>query len=331
MTKSRGTKPHLSGKPRPRAPPKKEKPAPFRPDISPQEAERRASLSDKEKSDEAWKAAEDEQAWREQNWWTGEKYNPWAWSKPLSEQPLSEDGVDAYQSLFHAPGEDSSDDEKSMADADDAAQQEESVSTASSQSPPPPQVESTGSAKSFFHGARNPGPSLRNAYKAARKAERRTRKSAAQKDAEEFFRKRREERAEAHDRAMVDEPKDATEYWQYLKRSQRKDQEKYGVYYLALSTGLAALKADPDSNNFPKPGNFRCRGNDCLKADNINCCHHDLEKVLRGSGEFSERWLKKERHQWHPDKFSGPGANMDYARVCATEIFSFCERLLQGS
>ncbi|CZR56480.1 uncharacterized protein PAC_06368 [Phialocephala subalpina] len=330
MTKSRGTKPHLSGRPRPKAPPKKEKPAPFRPDISPQEVERRSKLSDKAKSNEAWEVADNEQIWLEQNWWTGEKYNPLAWSKPLSDSTPGEsllvDDPDVYHSFFRAHGEESSDDD------DDATQQEESTSSASSTPPKSQtQTESSGSAKAFFHGAGQSRPNPRNAYKAARKAERRIRKSAAQQDAEEFFRKRREKRAEAHDRAMVDEPKDTTKYWQNFKRSQRKDQEKYSVYYLALSTSLVAFKTDPNSNNFPKPHGFRCRGKDCLKVDNIKCCHHDLEKVLRGSGEFSGKWLKKERLQWHPDKFPGPGARMEHARVCSTEIFSLCERLLQGN
>ena len=36
----------------------------------------------------------------------------------------------------------------------------------------------------------------------------------------------------------------------------------------------------------------------------LRACRHDLEKLLRLSGQYSREWLKAERKEWHPDKFS---------------------------
>ena len=44
-----------------------------------------------------------------------------------------------------------------------------------------------------------------------------------------------------------------------------------------------------------------------MKVDKITACHHDLEKMLKGSGGYNVEWLKKERMRWHPDKFPGQG------------------------
>ncbi|KAF9734196.1 hypothetical protein PMIN01_07099 [Paraphaeosphaeria minitans] len=41
------------------------------------------------------------------------------------------------------------------------------------------------------------------------------------------------------------------------------------------------------------------------KADPIGlrACKHDVERLLRGSGNYGYEWLKKERLRWHPDRF----------------------------
>ncbi|KAF2443195.1 hypothetical protein P171DRAFT_391327 [Karstenula rhodostoma CBS 690.94] len=41
------------------------------------------------------------------------------------------------------------------------------------------------------------------------------------------------------------------------------------------------------------------------KADpaGLRACKHDVEHLLRGSGEYGYEWLKKERLRWHPDRF----------------------------
>ncbi|KUJ13823.1 uncharacterized protein LY89DRAFT_672104 [Mollisia scopiformis] len=47
---------------------------------------------------------------------------------------------------------------------------------------------------------------------------------------------------------------------------------------------------------------------DCVRGEKLGICHHDVLRVLRGSGVHveGEQWierLKRERLRWHPDKF----------------------------
>lgn len=41
------------------------------------------------------------------------------------------------------------------------------------------------------------------------------------------------------------------------------------------------------------------------KADpaGLRACKHDVERLLRASGEYTYEWLRQERLRWHPDRF----------------------------
>lgn len=62
---------------------------------------------------------------------------------------------------------------------------------------------------------------------------------------------------------------------------------------------------------FPKITRGFCKleARECVKGELFDCCQHDVQRCLRGSGVNTEGepWLeklKKERVRWHPDKFA---------------------------
>lgn len=59
----------------------------------------------------------------------------------------------------------------------------------------------------------------------------------------------------------------------------------------------------------------------------ISWCQHDVEKLLRGSEQYSARWLKQESLLWHPDRFGRKcaEAHKDRLQKVASELFViFC-------
>lgn len=66
-----------------------------------------------------------------------------------------------------------------------------------------------------------------------------------------------------------------------------------------------------DDLKFPKITRGFCKleARECVKGEFLDCCQHDVQRCLRGSGVNTEgeSWLeklKKERIRWHPDKFA---------------------------
>jgi hypothetical protein len=49
-----------------------------------------------------------------------------------------------------------------------------------------------------------------------------------------------------------------------------------------------------------------CTRNMCkpLKREAVGVCAHDLQELLRGSGQYSMEFLKTQRNRYHPDKFA---------------------------
>lgn len=63
-----------------------------------------------------------------------------------------------------------------------------------------------------------------------------------------------------------------------------------------------------------------------MRMPKLKLCHHELERTLRGSGSYSEAWLKKERLRWHPDKFATKGNGPELGG----EMFKLIQKLLEG-
>ena len=51
-----------------------------------------------------------------------------------------------------------------------------------------------------------------------------------------------------------------------------------------------------------KCSEFLCRSS--KRNESLRVCCHDLRRFLQASGQYSVEWLKAERIEWHPDKFS---------------------------
>ncbi|KUJ17591.1 uncharacterized protein LY89DRAFT_57884 [Mollisia scopiformis] len=298
MTRPRTpTKPHLNTKPRPQAPQSKEKPTPSRPNISPEEAARRSHLTPAERSAEALDASRAAESQHEGELWK---------CSPSSEEPSSSSRRSA------------SDQEK------DAAHMRSFFSNSrpaffDAQGDPIP---FTGSASSYFFGTGESQSGPQYTRKATRQEEKKERQRRAQAEQDA---KREQEYLESE--YLESSPPVDDEYWAALLLSQQRDKKEWGMYYLVLVADLRAFKSSrQDGVEFPALPNLRCPREDRLKGELIGCCHHDLEKVFRGSGMYSREWLRRERHQWHPDKFSRLGQN---AVERSTEVFKLCQKLLE--
>jgi len=77
---------------------------------------------------------------------------------------------------------------------------------------------------------------------------------------------------------------------------------------------------------FPRPPQFDCKRNGCIRGDKLMVCHHEVERTLMdvAGNKYSVTWLKKERLRWHPDRFS----NRIESRFLAQEIFQLIQSLI---
>ena len=86
---------------------------------------------------------------------------------------------------------------------------------------------------------------------------------------------------------------------------------------------------------FPDPLSYGCenlgaRRNGCLKGDYLQACHHDLERMLRGSGQYGHDFLRRLTHQFHPDKFSAcPEEVRAEMKRKAKDTFQMLRRLVE--
>lgn len=82
-------------------------------------------------------------------------------------------------------------------------------------------------------------------------------------------------------------------------------------------------------------GACRCTEVPCIirKADGgLRACEHDVGTLLRGSGQYSVAWLKKESHDWHPDRF-GRKCDEDFRDLLcskATELYAIIQTLMEA-
>lgn len=81
-----------------------------------------------------------------------------------------------------------------------------------------------------------------------------------------------------------------------------------------------------------------CDEPDCVarksRKEAVGACQHDLEMLLRVSGKYSERWLRKQRERWHSDKFVGKtkssGGAPEMLNRKANEMFSLFTELIEA-
>jgi len=59
-------------------------------------------------------------------------------------------------------------------------------------------------------------------------------------------------------------------------------------------------------------------------------CRHDVERLLKASGQYSLGWLRTERLAWHPDRFGRKCSpeSKDLLLKKATEMYTIFEELI---
>lgn len=94
-----------------------------------------------------------------------------------------------------------------------------------------------------------------------------------------------------------------------------------------------ALKKRTTFAETPEPVEV-CKDRGCAsrrqELDSIGTCKHDVESILRGSGQYNIAFLRKERLRWHPDKFArscDPSARQELAAK-ATQMYAIMEELI---
>ena len=155
------------------------------------------------------------------------------------------------------------------------------------------------------------------------KAEAETKTRAEQKRREEQERRRREYEAqqkakEAQARADEEQKQVAEHYRLWKQKCDMMFNGKMEIYVFP-HLPLAAVY---------------CRDVSCAArkatAGSLMACRHDVERLLRGSGQYSREWLRKERLAWHPDRF-GRRCNADFRKELnkkAEELYMVFEQLL---
>ncbi|MCJ1232013.1 hypothetical protein MMC12_008694 [Toensbergia leucococca] len=94
--------------------------------------------------------------------------------------------------------------------------------------------------------------------------------------------------------------------------------------------------SDPSAlTRFPDPPTYGCkmptkRQNACLKGDHLQACHHELEWMLRGSGQYCHDFVRQLTFKFHPDKFSAcPDAVRAKMEGKAKDMFQMLRKLME--
>lgn len=96
----------------------------------------------------------------------------------------------------------------------------------------------------------------------------------------------------------------------YLDLSERKKDTEPQAAWQKFDKDTDELFNSRAITDFPNMRGYMdvCTSHACqaVKQDQslLGICSHDLEELLRGSGEYSLDWLKNERNMWHPDRFA---------------------------
>jgi len=154
--------------------------------------------------------------------------------------------------------------------------------------------------------------------KAAKQRAARLAEAAEQRAAQERARQAREARAR----------------WEAAEAERRRP-ELYRSWAAARTRALDCSPGTLRRPDFPQPPAqiCTCQLAGCVqrKTDKgLRACRHDMEKLLRASGEYSMAWLRKERLAWHPDRFArrcAPGSREVLVGM-ATEMFEIYDELI---
>jgi len=163
--------------------------------------------------------------------------------------------------------------------------------------------------------------------KAAREA-----KGKAARDAEEAKRLADEKRKQKEQQAAAAKARAA--------------QEREAALQAELPKLYASWKADYTKHFnsgklltiFPMPPRKACfcTETSCLLRKNeegsLMACRHDIERLLRASGQYSLSWLRKESLEWHPDRF-GLRCDVDVRAILrgkSTQLFVIFGELIDA-
>lgn len=78
----------------------------------------------------------------------------------------------------------------------------------------------------------------------------------------------------------------------------------------------------------------QCREVVCISykqaEGSIGACRHDMEALLRASGQYTLTWLKKDRLKWHPDQFGKKCDSIFRTELSqkSTQMYSLYEELI---
>ncbi|MCJ1237768.1 LIM and calponin domains-containing protein 1 [Varicellaria rhodocarpa] len=100
----------------------------------------------------------------------------------------------------------------------------------------------------------------------------------------------------------------------------------------------AACESMHTTFKFPDPPAYKCglalkRPNACMNRSTLQGCEHDLEKMLRESGEYGMGFLRKLTIMFHPDKFfrwPEEGGVRKRGQEKAKEMFQLLRRLMEA-
>ena len=172
----------------------------------------------------------------------------------------------------------------------------------------------------------------RAAHERARQA-----KQAEERAARERARQAKHAEEAAQHRAEQDRlrrAREAKDRWEAAEAERRRP-ELYRNWVAARTRALDCPPGTLRRQDFPQPpaAVCSCQLPGCVqrKTDKgLRGCKHDMEKLLRASGEYSVGWLRKERLMWHPDRFARrcDEGSREVLVGMATEMFEIYDELI---
>lgn len=125
----------------------------------------------------------------------------------------------------------------------------------------------------------------------------------------------------------------------YLDFSERKKSNEPQTAWKRFEDDTDKMFGSRTITNFPNMRDYMdvCTSPACQvrKQDPslLGICHHDLEELLRGSGQYSPVWLNDERNMSHPDRFARfcMPEHAERLKVKAQELFVLYGVLMEQS
>lgn len=154
------------------------------------------------------------------------------------------------------------------------------------------------------------------------------------KDAEEEARRR-----QAKEDSRKQKPEEEARKTKAKKEAENREREqtfRQQQYTRWKTICDECFSTDATMTTFPHVPILMCTCTDisCISRKiegSLMACHHDMERLLRGSGQYSYSWLKTESYPWHPDRF-GRKCHPDFKEQLtrkATEMFAVFGELLE--